>query len=183
MISALVLAVAIAQAPKTDAVCLDLAGRQIVPLSRKTPSKATVLIFYIAHCPISQQMTPEINRVYKEFSPKGVRFFMVHEDLTLPNSEVAKEAKSYGLLPTVVVDRWRSQLKQSGAGTSPEAFVYDSALMPTYQGRITDLFYDLGKMRPKARTRDLRDAISSTLAGTVKRVKRTDAIGCVLPRG
>jgi len=174
----------LAQRPAADAVCLDLKNQQVVPLQRTQihPPKATVLIFYLANCPISQKLTPEINRVYNEFSGKGVKFYMVHEDLTLSNQEVAHEAKNYALLPQVVVDKWRTQQKQSGAQTSPEAAVYDSNFRLRYQGRISNLFYDLGKMRPKATSRDLRDAVADILAGKDFPLRRADAIGCILPK-
>jgi hypothetical protein len=172
------------QGPAPDAVCLDLKGNHVVPLMRtaKPAPKATVLIFYLAHCPISQKMTPEINRLYKEFSPKGVKFYMVHEDLTLGSKEVAKEAKDFALLPPVVIDKWRTQMKLAGVTVSPEAVVYDSNFSVRYKGRITDLFYGLGKMRPKATKHDLRDALSDILAGKEFPVRVTEAVGCVLPK-
>lgn len=162
------------------ATCVDLKGNQITPLQKPAP-KATVLIFYLAHCPISQKMTPEINRIYKEFSTKGVRIYMIHEDLVLTNAEVAKEAKEFGLLPPVLIDKWQTQKKMSGVKISPEAVVYDSQHRIQYQGRISDLFYGLGKMRPKVTSRDLRDAVASVVEGKPVRVKKTEAIGCILP--
>ncbi|MBC8065629.1 MAG: redoxin domain-containing protein [Chlorobia bacterium] len=172
------------QGPRPEAVCVDLKGKTLIPLSRAQPNppKATVLIFYLAHCPISQKLTPEINRIHKEFSAKGVKFYMVHEDLTLTSAEVAKEAKAFALTPPIVIDKWRSQKKMSGVMISPEAVVYDSKFQPRYKGRINDLFYGLGKMRPKARTRDLRDAIANVVAGKAPANSETQAIGCILPK-
>lgn len=167
------------QAPKPAPTCVDLKGARVSPLSKPAP-KATVLIFYLAHCPISQKMTPEINRIHKEFSGKGVKVYMIHEDLTLSNAEVAKEAKDFGLLPTVLIDKWQTQMKMSGVKISPEAVVYDSQHRIQYQGRISDLFYGLGKMRPKVTSRDLRDAVASVLEGKPVKTKKTEAIGCVL---
>ncbi len=162
--------------------CVDLQGREVVPLQKPAP-KATVLIFYLAHCPISQKMTPEINRIHWEFASKGVRITMVHEDLALSAVEVAKEAKEFGLLPPVVIDKWRGQMKFSSAKISPEAVVYDSALKVRYRGRINDQFYALGKMRPKVTSRDLRDAIANVVAGKPVVQAKTEAVGCVLPGG
>ena len=171
------------QLAQPEAVCVDLRGNQVVPLARKAPkAKATVLIFYLAHCPISRKMTPEINRLYKEFSPKGVRFYMVHEDLTLSREEVAAEAREFGLLPTVVIDKWRSQVKYARAMLSPEAVVYDSALKLQYQGRISNLFYGLGKMRSAATKRDLRDALTAVVSSKAPAVARTEPVGCILPK-
>lgn len=180
MLTAL-LGIALHQQVKTSvATCVDLDRKLVVPLEQGG-SKATVLIFYMAHCPISQKMTPEINRIHNEFSSKGVRIYMVHEDLTLTAKEVRKEAKDFGLLPTVVIDTWRSQKKISGAKISPEAVVYDAKGKTVYQGRINDQFYGLGKMRPKVTQRDLQDAIASVVAGKPVKVSKTEAIGCVLP--
>ena len=172
----------IGQMARPDAVCVDLAGERVIPLQRKTGRQATVLIFYLAHCPIARKMTPEINRVYREFEPKGVNFVMVHEDLMLAPSEVSKEAKSFGLLPTIVIDRWRSQMRVSGATISPEAVVYDSNMRLRYRGRISNLFYGLGKMRPKTTSRDLQMALKSILSKQDSDVVTTQAVGCILPK-
>lgn len=164
----------------SPAVCLDLRGNAVTPLQGS--AKATVLIFYIAHCPIAQKMTPEINRLHREFARKGVRIFLIHEDAALSPREVADEAKVFGLLPTVLLDQKHAQMKQSKATISPEAFVYDSQMKPQYSGRINDLFFGLGQMRPKATTRDLRDAVQAVLDGKAPRIVKTEAIGCILPR-
>lgn len=184
MLAALLGITLIGQRPISDAVCVDLKGQQVVPMNSRARSsnRATVLIFYLAHCPISQKLTPEINRVFQEFSPKGVQFYMIHEDLTLSSSEIAQEAKNFGLLPPILIDKWRTQMKRSGASISPEAVVYDGGFRMTYRGRINDQFFDLGKMRPKVTKRDLREAIIEAMAGTSTGVKLTAAVGCVLPK-
>lgn len=169
--------------PAPSAMCVDLAGKSVAPLARQAkPPKATVLIFYLAHCPISQKMTPEINRIHQEFTPKGVKVYMVHEDLTLSADEVAKEAKDFGLKPPVLIDKWRAQMKMSRVTISPEAVVYDHNMKAKYTGRISNLFYGLGKMRPKATSRDLRDAIAGVLAKKPVASPKTEAVGCILPK-
>jgi hypothetical protein len=184
MLAGAIAATLLLQGPSPNAVCVDLSGKTVTPLARlKTGQpKAIVLIFYLAHCPISQKLTPEINRVHQEFSSKDVKFYLVHEDLTLTNKEVAFEAKSFGLKPTIVIDKWRTQMRSSGAKISPEAVVYDQNLRLRYRGRISDLFYGLGKMRSKATSRDLRDAIADVVAGKSFPIRQTEAIGCILPK-
>lgn len=179
---ALLTAALIAQRPASEAVCLDLKGNQVIPLQRtaRTP-KATVLIFYIAHCPIAQKMTPEINRIYNEFQPRGVKIYLIHEDTSLTAKQVAQEAKEFGLKPQVLIDKWHTQAKRSGAKVSPEAFVYDQTMTLKYQGRISDLFYGLGKMNPKPTAHDLKNALASLLKGKSPNPSKTSAIGCVLP--
>lgn len=185
MLASMIAMSALAQGPTAEAACLDLKGNQVIPLSRlaNPKPKATVLIFYLASCPIAQKMTPEINRLYKEFSPKGVQFYLIHEDLTMASNEVQKHATEYGLLPAILIDKWRTQMKRSGATISPEAAVYDSGLRETYRGRINDLFYGLGKMKPAATQHDLRDAILGTLSGKVQGNANAPAVGCILPKG
>ncbi len=179
-----VVAAAILLGQRPEAACVDLKGNMVVPLQKnqRVPPKATVLIFYLAHCPISQKLTPEINRLYQEFQTQGVKFFMVHEDLTLTNSEVKHEAVAFGLKPSIVVDKWKTQMKMSGATISPEAALYDSNMNLRYRGRISDLFYGLGKMRPKVTQHDLRLAIKDVLQSKIAGVRETKAIGCILPR-
>jgi hypothetical protein len=184
MLHGLVAAVLMAQSPPMpDAVCIDLQGKSVVPLARTSPSaKATVLIFYILHCPISRKYTPEINRIFSDYSKKGVRFFLIHEDLEMSREEVAKEAKEFGLLPPILVDKWRTQMRRTGATMSPEAAVYDSNQRLRYLGRIDDRWITLGNQKPKPTTHDLRSAIDLALSGRPSMVRKTAAIGCVLPK-
>jgi hypothetical protein len=184
MLTTMIAMAILRQGPRPDAVCVDLQGNRVVPLNRMASPlpKATVLIFYLAHCPIAQKMTPEINRLYKEFTPKGIRFYMIHEDATLSDKDVKSQAEAFGLLPQVLIDKWKTQMKVSGAVTSPEAFVYNSEFRMTYRGRISDLFYGLGRMRPSATKRDLRDGILATLAGQAWTDHDAPAVGCILPK-
>ena len=166
-----------------DAVCVDLKGNSVTPLSKTNPAaKAKVLIFYIAECPISRKYTPEINRIYRRYSPKGVRFYMIHEDLEMTSGQVAKHAKEFGLEPPILVDKWRTQMKRSGATMSPEAAVYDEQNRLQYLGRIDDRWITLGNQRPKPTKHDLTEAIDGVLAGRVGTTKRAPALGCVLPK-
>jgi transposase-like protein len=183
MLASLIVVAMTSQTPMPDAACLDLAGNMVVPLARTSPPpKGTVLIFHIMQCPISRKYTPEINRIYQEYSKKGIRFYMIHEDLEMTPADVAKEAKEFGLLPPILIDKWRSQLRRSGATMSPEAAVYDAQMRLTYLGRIDNRWITLGNSRPKPTVLDLRNAIDGVLLGKSGQVVKQPAIGCVLPK-
>ncbi|MBN9503803.1 MAG: hypothetical protein BGO01_08245 [Armatimonadetes bacterium 55-13] len=170
-----------AQANGPSLVAYDLKGKPVAPLVADGQSKATVLIFYIAHCPIGQKMTPEINRVFREFKPKGMRMYMVHEEMTMPPADLAKEAREYGLMPPILIDREHRLMSHCGARISPQVFVYDARMKLQYHGRINDFFYGLGQMRSKVTHHDLRDAIAAVVQGLAPKVAKTEAVGCVLP--
>jgi thiol-disulfide isomerase/thioredoxin len=41
-------------------------------------NRATVLVFISTECPYSNRYAPEIQRIYKEFAAKDVRFWLVY---------------------------------------------------------------------------------------------------------
>ena len=81
------------------------------------------------------------------------------------------------LLRTATVEAAR----RLGVDVVPQAVVLDDRSRIRYQGRIDDLFFDLGKRRPRPRTRELRDAIDAVLDGGPVAAPDAEAIGCSLP--
>src|SRR5882757_2906769 len=67
-------------------------------------SKAVVLIFIGADCPISNGYAPEINRIYSAYASKEVTFYIVHSDPDMTRVDAAKHAAEYGYRFTVLLD-------------------------------------------------------------------------------
>src|SRR5262245_19099015 len=45
-----------------------------------TGAKATVVLFTLSDCPVSNRYAPEVRRLYEEFQSQGVRVFLVYVD-------------------------------------------------------------------------------------------------------
>ena len=50
-----------------------------------------------------------------------------------------------------------------------------------YRGRIDNLYAALGQKRPRATTRDLREALDAILAGQPVPHATNQAVGCLIP--
>ena len=160
-------------APKPD--LRDLDGRAHEP-----GPKATVLLFVLADCPISNSYAPEIERIRKRYAAKGVAFFLVHCDPDATAAQARKHAKDYGLGCPVLLDPKHRLAKKAGATKAPEVAVLTPEGV-AYRGRIDDAYLDFGKRREKPGRRDLRLALDAVLAGKKPDKPTTPVIGCDLP--
>lgn len=157
----------------------DLDGQPRNPLEL-VGARANVVIFITNDCPIANSYAPEIKSIISDYSPDGAAFFLVHVDADLTVEQAKKHAVDYGYDCSILRDPHHQLVSKLEAEFTPEAFVLTSGGV-LYRGRIDDLYADLGKKRRKARTRDLRDAIESVLAGKPVANPKTTAVGCYIP--
>lgn len=149
------------------------AARAQAPLS--------VLIFVSTDCPVSNRYAPEIQRLYKEFGPRGVRFQLVYPNPADDQPAVRKHLLDYGYPPAIgVLDPTHALVKSAEATVTPEAAVFDGQARLVYRGRIDDRFVELLRERPAATTHDLRDALRAMLSGRPVTAARTQAVGCFI---
>ena len=59
-------------------------------------SRAVVLFFTTIDCPLSNGYIPEMNRIRADYAKRGVSFYAVQTDTTVPDGEVRKHAKEFG---------------------------------------------------------------------------------------
>lgn len=140
--------------------------------------RAVVLIFFGHDCPISNAYAPEIGRLAADFAGQKVAFCVVYADADLTPEAARTHAKEYKLNCPAILDPKMVLARKVGATVKPEAAVLSPAGELVYRGRIDDLFAGYGKRRAMPTTRELRDAITATLAGKPVAVARTKAIGC-----
>ena len=83
----------------------------------------------------------------------------------------------------VIRDPHHRLAQHLGVTVTPEAAIVAAGGKMVYRGRIDNLYGDLGRKRPLGATRhELRNALDAVLAGKEIQVKRTEAIGCYLPK-
>jgi len=141
---------------------------------------ATVLIFVSTDCPVSNRYAPEIQRLYKEFAPLGVRFTLVYPNPSDETAAIDKHVKDYGLPGVAERDPDHALVKKTQATVTPEAVVFDNRNRVVYRGRIDDRFVELGRERPAATKHDLRNALNAVLAGKTVSPAQTQAVGCFI---
>lgn len=140
----------------------------------------TVLIFVSIDCPVSNRYAPEIKRLHDEFTPRGVRFRLVYPNPLDDDAAVTRHLRDFGYPPIAERDRDRALVKMAGATITPEAAVFDESRRLVYRGRIDDRFVELGRERPQATRRDLRNALTAALAGKPVDPSQTQAVGCFI---
>jgi hypothetical protein len=143
-----------------------------------TKSRAVVLFFTTIDCPLSNSYVPEMNRIRADYASRGVAFYAVQADTTIPDAEVQKHTSEFGFTFPVLLDPKQLLVRLAGATATPEAAVLSSNGQVLYLGRIDNRVVDFDKRRPAATEPDLRNAIDAVLAGKPVARSRTDVIGC-----
>jgi hypothetical protein len=142
--------------------------------------KAVVLLFWGHDCPISNAYAPEITRLWREYSPKGVSFCVVYADAKLTAEEADKHKNEFGYPCIAILDPKMSLALRVGATVTPEAAVLSAKGERLYLGAIDDIYAGFGKRRSQPSCRYLKDALDAALAGTRVPVARTHATGCYI---
>ena len=141
---------------------------------------AVVLFFVTTDCPLSNGYAPEMNRIGEVYAPRGVLFYGVQGDTTIPDEEVRRHAREYGYRFPALLDPRQILARYTGATVTPEAVVLSSDGAVLYLGRIDNRVEDFGKTRLQATEFDLRDALDAILAGRPVLHPRTRALGCAI---
>ena len=157
-----------------------LDGTPVEPFASAGDVEATVLLFVMTDCPISNRYAPEIRRLHDEFT-WTVRFWLVYVDAARPVDELLEHHSSFGYPFGAVRDMDGALVALAGATVTPEAAVFDSDRKLIYRGRIDDRFVSFGVARRAPRTRDLHDRLSRIAAGETLTFSETRAVGCYIP--
>jgi thiol-disulfide isomerase/thioredoxin len=144
---------------------------------------AVVLYFVTTDCPLSNGYAPEMNRIEQAYAPRGVLFFAVQGDTTIPDEEVRRHAREYGYRFPALLDPHEVLARHTGATVTPEAVVLSPEGAVLYLGRIDNKVEDFGKTRVEATEFDLRDTLEAVLAGRPVPHPRTRALGCAITNG
>jgi mono/diheme cytochrome c family protein len=119
-------------------------------------AKLLVVAFSGRDCPVSKLYKPRLDKLSKDYSPKGVRILTVSSD-----------DKGFVAL--------------FGPERSTEAFVLDSKAALRYRGAVDDQ-YGIGYTKDAPSRNYLVDAIEALLAGKAPPVAATEAPGCAVEK-
>ena len=172
------------QQAATDATTLKpMTVKTVDGKSAKIPdpgAKATVLLFMLADCPISNRYAPEVQRIEQEYKDKGIAFYRVYVYSGSTRQEIDQHTKDFGYKFPAVLDKAHNIVKAVGARVSPEAAIIAKDDTIEYRGRIDDGYADHGRFREGDYRRDLRIALDEFLAGLAVTLPRTTALGCYI---
>ncbi len=161
----------------------DIDGRTLKPF--EPGAAASVIIFVATDCPVSNSYAPEIQRVCREYGPKGVECSLMYEDVEVAGARlddaVRKHLQEYAYdgIPAAI-DRSRVIAKNANASVTPQAVVVDRTGTIRYRGRIDNFYAALGKPRQRVTEHDLRNALDAVLSGRTVPRRETEAVGCFI---
>jgi thiol-disulfide isomerase/thioredoxin len=177
VISPVAAAVLFAAASDLDGLRVSALNGSTVDLQSLRGEKATVVEFISTKCPISHHYQERLNRLFREYSSKGVGFAVLNANDNESIAEIAKQAREAGFAFPVYKDFQNRVADFFDAQTTPEAFVLDAAGKVRYHGAIDD-----STNPARVKVNGLRDALVAILAGNDPAVKELKAFGCVLKR-
>jgi Redoxin len=143
--------------------------------------KALVLLFIRTDCPISNRYAPDIQRLYQEFSSKGIEFRLVYPEPGLTASAMEEHRREYGYSIPGIVDTNHYYTDRAGANITPEAVVFVQGRL-VYRGRVDDRYVEIGKERPHALHHDLQEILTAIVAGEAITYHETPAVGCAIEK-
>jgi peroxiredoxin/mono/diheme cytochrome c family protein len=142
-------------------------------------SKALVLAFTNADCPLVKRYFPVLKRLEQEYRERGVQFVAVNVGADDSIGEMASQAIEYDVPFHFVKDFTGDVARQLGVRRTPEVAVLDADRQLRYRGRIDDQ-YRLGGLRAQATRPDLQAALDDLLAGREVAVPETPVEGCLI---
>ncbi|HZR20833.1 MAG TPA: redoxin domain-containing protein [Verrucomicrobiae bacterium] len=141
---------------------------------------AKVYIFVNNDCPIANRYSPEIRRLYEQYAPRGVAFWLVHCDPQETEAGVREHNQQYSLTLPIIMDRDQSLARRCRAEVVPSASVFSDQGGLVYHGRIDDRLAEIGRERPQPSRHDLAEALDAILTHRPVAVAETRAVGCYI---
>jgi peroxiredoxin len=150
-------------------------------LGQARDSKAVVIAFLGAECPLSRQYASRLAELYRQYDKQGVAFFGVDANAQDAPSAMARFAGEQKLPFPLLKDVGNILADRLGIERNPEVVVLDAGRVVRYRGRVDDQF-GLGVHRPSPSRRDVAVALVELLAGKPVTTPRTEAAGCLIGR-
>jgi peroxiredoxin len=142
--------------------------------------KAVVLFFTTTDCPIANSYVPEMNRIHSVYAGRGIRFYAVQTDVTIPAADVVKYARDFKYAYPLLLDPQQQLVRFTGAAITPQAAIIAPDGKLLYLGRVDNRVADFGKQRLTPTVTDLRDSLDAVLAGKPAPHVLTKSIGCAI---
>ena len=161
---------------------------KIHKLSDYGASPVLVVVFTCNHCPVAQVYEQRIEKLYKDYGPRGVSVVAIqgNDPKALTIDELDSSDTSDTLAEMIVRVAWKhlhypylydgatqSIARAYGPQATPHVFVFDKSRLLRYEGRFDDNF-----RIEKVTVHDARNAVDALLAGKPVPVDHTAAFGC-----
>jgi peroxiredoxin len=142
--------------------------------------KAVVFFFTTTDCPIANSYVPEMNRIHDAYAARGILFYAVQTDLTIPEADVVKYARDFHYAYPLLLDPNQQLVRFTGASITPQIAILAPDAKLLYLGRVDNRVADFGKQRATPSVLDLRDSLDAVLAGKPVPHAATKSLGCAI---
>jgi hypothetical protein len=142
----------------------------------------TVYVFLHDECVISQYFTPELTRLFENYSSRKVGFVGYFPGASVTEERMMRFGEKYHLSFTLLEDHQKNWSRKFGVTITPEVAVWDHRTESLlYRGRIDDSYVRVGKRKLHPQHHDLEEVISSwLLMQNPTEMVQTQAIGCFI---
>lgn len=163
-----------------DFTLMDAVSDKMLALSDLKGENGTVIAFICNHCPFVVHVNPELSKVAKAYTKKGIQFIAISSNdvhnYPLDAPHLMKEkAKEEAYIFPYLYDETQEIAKAYDAACTPDFYFFDSALKLAYRGQLDNS--RPGNEIPLSGT-DLRNAIDASLEGKAIDVLQKPSIGC-----
>jgi len=170
----------------------DLKGRELVlrdlraDSSIKREGRIVVLLWWSATGPAVAKIDPVMNRLFKKYSGKGVRFFAINPFVCkdpdrkgTESLEIIREFKRIRRIQFPVLLDWKKKVsRRYRARHVPEVVVIDRQGALRYRGAVVTPLKKAGERQYRPY---LEDALRAVLAGKMVPLKETRTWGNIIP--
>jgi peroxiredoxin len=153
----------------------------LVKLSAERDS-LTVYIFMSEDCPVCQNQTLPLRKLYETYKDQGVGFINVFSNLSSVDSTINWFQYKYKLNFPTIYDSTQVFARQLNAKITPEVVVVNHSKNNSvvYRGAVDNAYPTLGKRRTVVTQHYLNDALTALLNGSASYLADTKAVGCYI---
>ena len=159
----------------------DTAGAAHTP-AEWAGQKAVLLYFVTIDCPVGNSYVPEMNRLREAYAARGVAFYAVQADPSVPEAAVVKYARDYRYSFPLLLDPAQILVRHVDATITPQTAILTPDGKLQYLGPVDNRVEDFGQQRPQATERFVREVLDAILAGKPAPLAGHKSIGCAIPR-
>ena len=132
-------------------------------------------------CPLSKSYSRTINLLFRKYEDE-VDFYNIFSPIVFSQMKTDNFMKKYHINIPLIIDTNHILINYLDAKITPECFLVDSNLNIIYQGLIDDWVKALGSTRKKIENHYLEQSINDFVNNREIKVKKTNAVGCLIQR-
>ncbi len=150
-------------------------------ISIKKNNKPKIFFSLDPECPLCQSYGKKVYNIYNTYNEQ-IDFYSFFPAHIFSETKIKQFIEKYNLNMTCILDTNQILTYFLDAKVTPECFLLDQDFNIIYQGLIDDWVKELGRKGQYVNNEYLINAIDSHLNNKLIKIKKTNAIGCIIER-